>query len=46
MRGRGGAAFPVGRKWQAALETHADRKYVVANADEGDAGTYCDRMIM
>jgi formate dehydrogenase iron-sulfur subunit len=46
LRGRGGAAFPVGRKWQAALETHADLKYVVANADEGDAGTYCDRMIM
>lgn len=46
LRGRGGAAFPVGRKWQAAYETHADRKYVVANADEGDAGTYCDRMVM
>lgn len=46
LRGRGGAAFPVGRKWQAARETHADRKYVVANADEGDAGTYCDRMVM
>jgi formate dehydrogenase iron-sulfur subunit len=46
LRGRGGAAFPVWRKWQAALETTAERKYVVANADEGDAGTYCDRMIM
>ena len=46
LRGRGGAAYPVGLKWQAALETHADQKYVVANADEGDAGTYCDRMIM
>ncbi len=46
LRGRGGAAFPVGRKWQAAHETHADQKYVVANADEGDAGTYCDRMVM
>jgi len=46
LRGRGGAAFPVWRKWQAAQETQADRKYVVANADEGDAGTYCDRMIM
>lgn len=46
LRGRGGAAFPVGRKWQTALETHADQKYVVANADEGDAGTYCDRMVM
>jgi formate dehydrogenase iron-sulfur subunit len=46
LRGRGGAAFPVGRKWQAAMETSADRKYVVANGDEGDGGTYCDRMIM
>ena len=46
LRGRGGAAFPIGRKWQTAYETHADQKYVVANADEGDAGTYCDRMVM
>ncbi len=46
LRGRGGAAFPVGRKWQAAMETAADQKYVVANGDEGDGGTYCDRMIM
>jgi len=46
LRGRGGAAFPVWSKWQIAMETDADRKYVVANADEGDAGTYCDRMIM
>lgn len=46
LRGRGGAAFPVWAKWQAAREAAADRKYVVANADEGDAGTYCDRMIM
>jgi formate dehydrogenase iron-sulfur subunit len=46
LRGRGGAAFPVWRKWQVAMETAADQKYVVANADEGDAGTYCDRMIM
>ena len=46
LRGRGGAAFPVWTKWQVAQQTHADRKYVVANADEGDAGTYCDRMIM
>jgi formate dehydrogenase iron-sulfur subunit len=46
MRGRGGAAFPVWRKWQAAMETAADQKYVVANGDEGDGGTYCDRMIM
>jgi len=46
LRGRGGAAFPVWNKWQVARKTQADRKYVVANADEGDAGTYCDRMIM
>ncbi len=46
LRGRGGAAFPVWRKWQTAKDQQADRKYVVANADEGDAGTYCDRMIM
>ncbi|MBI4402488.1 MAG: SLBB domain-containing protein [Nitrospirae bacterium] len=46
LRGRGGAAFPVWNKWQIARETASDRKYVVANADEGDAGTYCDRMIM
>src|SRR5579884_2828806 len=46
LRGRGGAAFPVWTKWQIARQMNADRKYVVANADEGDAGTYCDRMIM
>lgn len=46
LRGRGGAAFPVWQKWQVAQETAAGQKYVVANADEGDAGTYCDRMIM
>lgn len=46
LRGRGGAAFPVWTKWQVAQRAPADRKYVVANADEGDAGTYCDRMVM
>ena len=46
LRGRGGAAFPVWTKWQVARDEVSDRKYVVANADEGDAGTYCDRMIM
>ena len=46
LRGRGGAAFPVWNKWKVAKDTAGDRKYVVANADEGDAGTYCDRMIM
>src|SRR5215472_7290742 len=46
LRGRGGAAFPVWSKWEAARQTDADQKYVVVNADEGDAGTYCDRMVM
>ncbi|MEK7351960.1 MAG: formate dehydrogenase, partial [Nitrospirota bacterium] len=46
LRGRGGAAFPVWKKWQVAQQVGAEQKYVVANADEGDAGTYCDRMIM
>jgi len=46
LRGRGGAAFPVWKKWQVAQQTWSEQKYVVANADEGDAGTYCDRMIM
>ena len=46
LRGRGGAAFPVWRKWQVAKDQPSGVKYVVANADEGDAGTYCDRMIM
>jgi formate dehydrogenase iron-sulfur subunit len=46
LRGRGGAAFPVWNKWKVAQQARADEKYVVANADEGDAGTYCDRMIL
>ncbi len=46
LRGRGGAAFPTGIKWQTVLETRADRKYVVCNADEGDSGTFSDRMVM
>ena len=46
LRGRGGAAFPVWKKWQVAQQTGSEHKYVVANGDEGDAGTYCDRMIM
>lgn len=46
LRGRGGAAFPTGVKWRTALEAQADRKYVVCNADEGDSGTFADRMIM
>lgn len=46
LRGRGGAAFPTGIKWQTVLNTSADQKYIVCNADEGDSGTYADRMIM
>ena len=46
LRGRGGAAFPAGVKWKTVLDTSADQKYVVCNADEGDSGTYSDRMIM
>lgn len=45
LRGRGGAGFPAGRKWRAVLEEVATTKYVVANADEGDHGSYIDRMI-
>jgi len=46
LRGRGGAAFPTGIKWKTVLGTTADQKYVVCNADEGDSGTFSDRMIM
>jgi formate dehydrogenase iron-sulfur subunit len=46
LRGRGGAAFPAGIKWRTVLATAADQKYVVCNADEGDSGTFSDRMIM
>jgi len=46
LRGRGGAAFPTGIKWKTVLATAADQKYVVCNADEGDSGTFADRMIM
>ena len=46
LRGRGGAAFPTGIKWKTVLATAADQKYVVCNADEGDSGTFSDRMIM
>jgi formate dehydrogenase iron-sulfur subunit len=46
LRGRGGAAFPAGVKWQTTKDAPSDQKYVVANADEGDPGTYSDRMIM
>jgi formate dehydrogenase iron-sulfur subunit len=46
LRGRGGAAFPTGIKWQAALDAPGEQKYIVCNADEGDSGTFADRMLM
>lgn len=46
LRGRGGAAFPVGIKWKAVRESEAGRKFIVCNADEGDSGTFSDRMVM
>jgi formate dehydrogenase iron-sulfur subunit len=46
LRGRGGAAFPAGIKWKTTLDQTAQQKYVVCNADEGDSGTFSDRMIM
>jgi formate dehydrogenase iron-sulfur subunit len=46
LRGRGGAGFPTGIKWRTVADTHADQKYVACNADEGDSGTFSDRMLM
>jgi formate dehydrogenase iron-sulfur subunit len=46
LRGRGGAGFPTGIKWKTVLQTQSPQKYVVCNADEGDSGTFADRMIM
>ena len=46
LRGRGGAGFPAGIKWKTVAEAISSRKYVVCNADEGDSGTFADRMIM
>ncbi|NMG65962.1 formate dehydrogenase [Azoarcus indigens] len=46
LRGRGGAAFPTGIKWKTVLGTPAAQKYVCCNADEGDSGTFSDRMLM
>jgi len=46
LRGRGGAGFPTGIKWKTAADAPATPKYVVCNADEGDSGTFSDRMIM
>ena len=45
LRGRGGAGFPTGRKWQFAYEEEADQKYVIANCDEGDPGAFMDRSL-
>jgi formate dehydrogenase iron-sulfur subunit len=46
LRGRGGAAFPTGIKWKTVLGAVADQKYIACNADEGDSGTFSDRMTM
>jgi formate dehydrogenase iron-sulfur subunit len=46
LRGRGGAGFPTGIKWKTVHDTAADQKYVACNADEGDSGTFADRMLM
>ena len=46
LRGRGGAGFPTGVKWRTVAGAVADQKYVVCNADEGDSGTFADRMLI
>jgi formate dehydrogenase iron-sulfur subunit len=46
LRGRGGAGFPAGIKWQTVASAAADQKYIVCNADEGDSATFADRMVM
>ena len=46
LRGRGGAGFPTGVKWRTTAGIEAEQKYVVCNADEGDSGTFADRMLM
>lgn len=46
LRGRGGAGFPTGIKWNTVLEADGSQKYIICNADEGDSGTFADRMIM
>ncbi|WP_158806956.1 NADH-quinone oxidoreductase subunit NuoF [Beijerinckia sp. L45] len=46
LRGRGGAGFPTGIKWNTVRLAQADQKYIVCNADEGDSGTFADRMVM
>ncbi len=46
LRGRGGAGFPAGIKWKTVASAVAEQKYIVCNADEGDSGTFADRMVM
>lgn len=46
LRGRGGAGFPAGIKWRTVADAPGTRKYIVCNADEGDSGTFADRMVM
>ena len=46
LRGRGGAGFPTGRKWQFAAKEKSDKKYIVCNGDEGDPGAFMDRSIL
>ena len=46
LRGRGGAGFPTGIKWKTVHDAQADQKYICCNADEGDSGTFADRMVM
>ena len=46
LRGRGGAAFPAGIKWQTVAGAEADQKYIACNADEGDSGTFADRLLI
>lgn len=45
-RGRGGGGFPTGRKWRACATAHGDERYVVANGDEGDPGSFVDRLLL
>lgn len=46
LRGRGGAGFPTGIKWQTVLDAKADQKYIICNADEGDSASFADRLVM
>lgn len=46
LRGRGGAGFPAGIKWKTVLDAQSDQKYICCNADEGDSGTFADRILM